>query len=125
MAICAVCGEMFDNTTGFCPSCGAEYKMETGGRSAESLFAEAMQRIQAGQVIDAKGLLTQLIKLDEGNASYRFYLGSVHYKLGEYEAAYNAWQRADRLMPNNDRILKGLVAARQKMAEAELKKKNA
>lgn len=119
MAVCTVCGDIFNNETGFCPTCGSECKVEVGGKNATDLFKEARQRIDAGQVIDAKGLLTQAIKMDESNAEYRFYLGSALYKVGDYEGAYTTWQKADRLMPNNDRIEKCLVAARQRMTEAK------
>jgi cytochrome c-type biogenesis protein CcmH/NrfG len=119
MAVCTVCGDIFNNETGFCPTCGAEYKVEVGGKDAGDLFNEARRRIEAGQVIDAKGLLTQAIKMDESNAEYRFFLGSALYKLGDYEGAFNAYQKADRLKPNTDRILKCLVAARQRMTEAK------
>jgi cytochrome c-type biogenesis protein CcmH/NrfG len=121
--MCQVCGEMFDNTNGICPSCGTPYQVKAGGRSASDLFAEAMDRIRAGQVIDAKGLLSEAIKMDEGNAEYRFFLGSALYKLQDFEGAYSAWQKADRIMPNNERILKGMVAARQRVSEKDNKKK--
>ncbi|GMV67476.1 MAG: hypothetical protein KJ050_14535 [Candidatus Omnitrophica bacterium] len=119
MAVCQVCGDIFNNETGYCPTCGAEYKIEVGGKDSQDLFREAMQRIEAGQVIDAKGLLSKAIEMDKDNASYRFYLGSVLYKLGEYEAAYNSWQKADRLLPNNERIYRCLVAVRQRITETK------
>jgi tetratricopeptide (TPR) repeat protein len=117
MAVCTVCGGIFNNETGYCPECGAEFKVETGGKNASDLFKEAMLRIEAGQVIDAKGLLTQAIKMDENNGRFHFYLGSVLYKQKDYEKAYTSWQKADRLLPNNDRIQKCLVAARQRNTE--------
>lgn len=32
MAVCTVCGDIFNNETGFCPTCGAEYRVEVGGK---------------------------------------------------------------------------------------------
>lgn len=123
MAVCSICGEIFDNVSGSCPNCGTAYAPSTSGRTAEQIYQEAMERIRAGQVIDAKGLLSQAIEMEPTNGAYRFYLGSAYYKLGEYEDAYSTWQKADRLMPNTDRILKGLVAARQRISEKDNKKK--
>ena len=120
MAFCNVCHNMFDNVDGTCPHCGAEYTGAEGeDRSHEDLFKEATDRIKAGQVADAKGLLTQAIKQDEQNGRYHFFLGSVLYKMGQHREAFSAWQRADRLMPHVDRIHKCLVAARQRIAEEE------
>jgi cytochrome c-type biogenesis protein CcmH/NrfG len=117
MAVCPVCGGIYDNLDGVCPSCGAEASDE----SAHELFNEAMKRIHAGQVIDARGLLSQAIRKDATKWEYHFYLGSVHYKIGEFGIAYNTWQKADRMNPGNDRIEKCLVAARQRIAEKEKK----
>jgi cytochrome c-type biogenesis protein CcmH/NrfG len=124
MAVCQVCQNIFDNVDGACPHCGTEYGGGADARPHEDLYGEAMTRIRAGQVADAKGLLMAAIKQDEKNGEYYFYLGSSHYKLGEFRKAYEAWQKADRYMPHVDRIHKCLVAARQQMAKEELKKRN-
>ncbi|MCA9438557.1 MAG: tetratricopeptide repeat protein [Candidatus Omnitrophica bacterium] len=117
MAVCSICGTMFDNIDGKCPECGAPAGGGGSGQSAESLYAEAMRRIKAGQVGDAKGLLSDAISKDPTKVEYHFYLGSAKYKLGDFQGAYKAYQQADKLKPNTDRIHKCLVAARQKMTE--------
>jgi len=123
MAICVVCQNIFDNVDGFCPHCGSEVGGGADARPHEDLFEEAMERIRAGQVADAKGILGQAIKQDERNGKYHFYLGSSLYKMGDFRGAYESWQRANRFMPKVDRIEKCLVSARQKMAKEELAKK--
>ena len=71
MAICAVCSSMFDNVDGVCPDCGAEVGGGgDDGRGHEELYAEAMQRIKAGQIADAKGLLKNSSKLASESASH-------------------------------------------------------
>lgn len=121
MAVCAICGTMFDNVSGVCPECGTPTSGGGSGQSAESLYSEAVRRMRAGQVGDAKGLLAEAVKLDPSNGEYHFYLGSANYKLGDYQAAYKAYQQADRLLPGLDRIQKCLVASRQKMTEEKKK----
>jgi len=119
MAVCEVCGGIFDNVDGTCPSCGAAVGGSSSDQSADALYDEAHQRINAEQVADAKGLLTQAIKKDDSKGEYHFFLGSVLYKLGEFPTAYSTWQKADRMLPGQDRIQKCLVAARQRMTEQE------
>ena len=121
MAVCAICGTMFDNVDGRCPECGAPAAGGGKDRPAESLYEEAVKRMNAGQVGDAKGLLTEAIQKDPTKGEYHFFLGSANYKMGEYAAAYKAYQQADRLMPNRDRIHKCLVASRQKMTDDKKK----
>ena len=123
MAICPVCASMFDNVDGTCPNCGTEVGGGGAGRSHSDLFAEAMLRIKAGQYADAKGLLRSAIKQDERNGPYHFYLGSVMFKEKDYRGAFEVWQKADRFMPRNERVHKGLLAARQQMAAEEAKPK--
>ena len=117
MAVCSICGTMFDNVDGICPECGAPAGGAGTNQPPEVLFEEAMRRMRAGQVGDAKGLLSDVISKDPSKGEYHFFLGSACYKLGDYQAAYKAYQQADRLMPNNDRIHKCLVASRQRMTE--------
>lgn len=121
MAVCTICGGIFDNVDGVCPNCGSTYAPSTAGRSAMALFQEARERIQAGQVIDGKGLLLEAIRMDAENPEFQFLLGSVLYKLQDFDAAYKAWTRADRMKPGTDRILKCLTAARQRITEQEKK----
>jgi predicted amidophosphoribosyltransferase len=124
MAFCSVCQNIFDNVDGTCPHCGAEYQGAGGpDRTDDDLFQEAMERIRARQIMDAKGLLKQAIRKDGAKGQYHFYLGSVLYATEDYRGAYDAWQKADRLLPGKDRIHKCLVAARQKMAKEQENKR--
>ncbi len=117
MAVCSICGTMFDNVGGTCPECGAPAGGAGTDQPAEAIYQEALRRMKAAQFGDAKGLLVDAIQKDSSKGDYHFYLGSANYKIGDYQAAYKAFQQADRLMPDNDRIHKCLVAARQRMTE--------
>lgn len=83
--------------------------------SLERQYADAQQKLAAGDVQQARAKLKKLVQENPGIAEIYATLGAVEFQLGDYAAALPELQRARNLKPTLPG-LKGLIA----MSQAEL-----
>jgi len=90
-------------------SAGTVGSSPSQGRSADEIYAEALQLVQQERLSEAHCLLEELAHTSGNNALFHNDLGVLRYRLGDIQGARRAYERAAELQPANSGFRKNLA----------------